>query len=105
MERECPPPSSSSSHMDPSSRRAAAAASRLNLLLPVPRVSGPSHLNRSAQTSSSSSSQGQRGVGVHSPSLDTIISLPPPYDSQTLGVRTIHPGDQPPSYEEATRKE
>lgn len=38
-----------------------------------------------------------------SPSIDTIVSLPPPYDSHIGTPIQVIPNEQPPSYEEATR--
>lgn len=38
-----------------------------------------------------------------SPSIDTIVSMPPPYDSHVESPIHVTPNEQPPSYEEATR--
>lgn len=104
IERECPNPapgtSVTSAFLD--TRR---PTSRLNVMLPIPRH-GQVSRNNSSRHHNQQLSQARAPHSVRSPSLDTIISLPPPYDSQTMSPpRTSIPGDLPPTYEEATRKE
>ena len=117
IERECPNPPVLSSPLESSTfsashhsrqRQRHTPASRLNLLLPITNVTGPSQGTSSGGSRGAgpaAAGAGGGGGGLRSPSLDTIISLPPPYDSQTMISRSTIPGDQPPSYEEATRKE
>ena len=110
IERECPnPPSSPFVDSSVPRRR----PSRLNLMLPISRhIQGVSHSHVSSAAVGASGGGGGRTRGAstggtvtdaRSPSMDTVISLPPPYDSQTMGP--VVAGDLPPSYEEATRKE
>lgn len=109
IERECPNPgpgtSVSASFLD--TRR---PTSRFNVMLPIPRVPGPSHMSTTRSNSTGGPhtqhlSHARPPHTVRSPSLDTIISLPPPYDSQTMSPPRTTTRDLPPSYEEATRKE
>lgn len=65
--------------------------------------------NRSAVNPLSLSSTSASTLMAHrlnlntSPSIDTIVSMPPPYESHLSSPVQVIPNEQPPSYEEATR--